>query len=1336
MNFRRNTMKRFLFVVLTTILVGVAVFAQTPTGSLSGVVSSPDGGVLPGATVNITFKQTGKSQSATTGGDGAYSFTQLEPGLYTVSIKSGGFKSFVANDVKIDIGRDYTLPSVLEVGKVDETVTVTAGTDVITSTSAQVTNTVSPQQILSLPLLTRNPLSLTTLQAGTASNPFQGTSINGQRTSLTNITRDGISINDQFIRANATDFAPGRPSVDDTGEFSISTTNIESDQGSGGAQITLVTPRGTKDFHGALFAYNRNSHFAANNFFNNRTPNKADGTRADVAIKPPFRNRNQYGGKISGPFPVPVFGEGTPLFAKNKGFFFFAYEGIKDPIAQRYTRTILTPSARAGAFQFTRAVAGNPVNGGGISCPSGAIGSICSVSNILAFAQAQGFSGIPSSIDPIIQSLVINPMPTAGNAAGFGDSLNTTGYAFNRRFDTTRKTYTGRFDVDVTEKDTASVVYSWNKENVLRPDVDTTGFSSVPDVTQFSKNKTFTASYRRIVSNSIVNEIRFGLFTSEVPFHRTTPNPAFFLGGQGTTSALGGLAGLVDQPNIFLDQGRNNKLFSTADNLNWVVGNHSLKFGGQVQRYKVASYNDVLIVPNYIIGPITVAVTGAATSFVSSNFQGLIGTSQLATANNFLALLAGLVNQRVQGFNTASPTSGYAPVRNLSPFRNSNHALYASDRWQAIRGLTVSYGLRWEIYPALQLINGLALEPVISDPKNPAASLLAGNGSYNIIGTNAGKPFQYYKTDYNNFAPSIGVAWAPQFSDGIGKMLFGSAGKSVIRGGYSHIYGNDSIITSLNGTLSGNVGLGRASNSALGPLGTTLLNDRLSGTNTPILPPTFVNPPRSFLQNNTAGQGFFGVANAVDPKLQIPKTEQYSFGFQREFLGNTAFEIRYVGTRSNNLARGVDLNQIDIINNGFLGDFLRAQGNLAVAEAERIRLKNLCGNTAACNASVDASLPRSAAYNSTLTGSAPLTVLPLIGVVSGTRGGIGTAGMGFAINSTILSNLVNGTVADLAQLYVTNNLNNHPTLLLPGNVPFVRFYPNPNIGQIELFTNAGSYIYNSLQLEVRRRFSQGLYFQANYTFSKNLTDTVGTSQALFEPYLDGQRPKIDKQRADFDQTHAFNFNGIYQLPIGRGKRFLNYGGALDKLFGGWELSGLWQWSTGAPISFLDTRGTFNRAGRSGRQTAFSNLTNAQIRALSGVFEANGNIYYINPSVINPVDGRGSVGYINPALAAVGLASNASFNGQAFFNVAPGQTGNIGRTLINGPKYMNVNMALLKNIRFTESMRVQLRAEAFNVFNTVNFFNNTQLANINSTAFGQITQAADSRIFQFAARFEF
>jgi hypothetical protein len=191
--------------------------------------------------------------------------------------------------------------------------------------------------------------------------------------------------------------------------------------------------------------------------------------------------------------------------------------------------------------------------------------------------------------------------------------------------------------------------------------------------------------------------------------------------------------------------------------------------------------------------------------------------------------------------------------------------------------------------------------------------------------------------------------------------------------------------------------------------------------------------------------------------------------------------------------------------------------------------------------------------------------------------------------------------------------------------------------------------------------------------------------------------------------------------------FLNKGGVVDKIFGGWEFAGIAQWFSGAPITFVDTRGTLNRAGRSTRQTPFSSLTNDQIRALVGVYEANGNIYFIDPSIISS-QGAASNGF-----------GSAAFPGQVFFNVNPGQTGNIGRALIDGPSFFNINAALLKNIRFGERMRLQLRAESFNLLNNVNFNISAgqQLTNINSTSFGQLTSTANSaREFQFAIRFEF
>ena len=485
--------------------------------------------------------------------------------------------------------------------------------------------------------------------------------------------------------------------------------------------------------------------------------------------------------------------------------------------------------------------------------------------------------------------------------------------------------------------------------------------------------------------------------------------------------------------------------------------------------------------------------------------------------------------------------------------------------------------------------------------------------------------------------------------------------------------------------------------------------------------PTFPEPtfPRTYLENNALGVGnFFGTVFAIDPNLKTPRVEQYSVGIQREIWGDMAVELRYVGTRSSNLARGVDLGQIDIMSNGFLSDFLRAQNNL-----------RLTGNPFCVSAGCQTlTIFQQSAGSPGRLGVAPTATSTPAGTLQLT---------------TFLGHLNNGTPADLAIAYINStnpaNLNNQPHSGAPGNIPRVNFLRNNSTGVIDLFLNDAKYKYDSLQAEVRKRFSNGLFFKVNYTFSKNLTNAIGTSQALFEPYLDNARQELDLQRADFDTTHVLNFSSIYQLPFGQGKRFLNYGGIADKILGGWEVSGLGTWFSGAPITFVDNRGTFNRTGRSARQTPFSTLTNDEIRALTGIFEQNGNIYFINPSVLLQTFNATTGVWNSTASSGYNINGASAFPGQAFFNVQPGQTGNVGRSLIDGPSFFNINMALLKNIKFTESMRLQLRMEAFNVLNNVNFNISSaqQLANINSTTFGQITSTANAaRELQFAFRFEF
>jgi hypothetical protein len=211
-------------------------------------------------------------------------------------------------------------------------------------------------------------------------------------------------------------------------------------------------------------------------------------------------------------------------------------------------------------------------------------------------------------------------------------------------------------------------------------------------------------------------------------------------------------------------------------------------------------------------------------------------------------------------------------------------------------------------------------------------------------------------------------------------------------------------------------------------------------------------------------------------------------------------------------------------------------------------------------------------------------------------------------------------------------------------------------------------------------------------------------------------------------------NSVYELPFGRGRRFLSEG-VLGSIFGNFTLSGIFQIGSGAPITFTDARGTLNRAGRSNRQTALTNLTKEQLKELTGVFRTQSGIFFINPTAL----GRDPVtGLLLPGRTGQGVSGNfdqAPFAGQVFFRNAPGQTSPLERAIVDGPTFYNLDLTLIKRFTFGERYSFQLQADAFNVFNTTNFVVG-QFQDINSTNFGRITGAFTPRVLQLSGRFNF
>jgi len=1265
---------KIAFTFLTLVLLVGTVFGQVSTGSLVGTVVDQNGGAVAGATVEVTDNATSKVRTVQASTDGTFTVPQLDVGTYTVKVTAQGFKAFTATELKIDVGRPYSLAVTLEPGGVNENVTVVAGADVLNATNAELSNTVSSRQIQELPLNGRNPLVLLTLQPGAASNGATSTAINGQRTSFTNITRDGINIQDNFIRSNATDFAPQRPGVDDISQFTVTTSNADAALGYGASQVNIATERGQSEFHGSLFEFNRNSKFSSRPFFSN--------TRA-------FLNRNQYGFKIGGPSPLPRFGEGGASVFRNKAFFFFNYEGFRQRQTTAALKTILTPQARTGVFSYNATCTNQPNN----LCPPGITpGQTLTINLLSTFGPAFNISGV----NPVVQSRILGLVPTVGNTSDAGDGRNTTGFRINVANNVDRNNFTGRFDVEPNSRHSFNFIYAHGNENNDRPDV-ASSYTPAAIVVQPAVRDFLSTGWTWTPTATLVNEVRAGFFKSGPVFNRVNPEGDFLLS-----------VPLISNPETtFQDQGRQADNYTITDNATFSRGNHSIRFGGTATHFNVNSFAKFDTIPRY-----SLQLNNTTGTLAAGAFPGGISTGQLGTANNLFALLGGVAGRIDQTFNAQTTTSGFLPNNpQRQIFNYENYGFYATDQWRIGQRLTLNLGARYEIYSALREKNGFALEPVING--DITAALLNPTGTVDFIGHNGGDK-QFYHTDKNNIAPVVSFAWSPQFENKFLGALFGSEGRTVIRGGYRISYVNDEYIRAPDNAQSGNAGLSTSRAFLLG----TADGNRLGGPLFAIPTPAF-SIPRSFATGDALSGLNFGTIFAVDPHLENPATHEWNFGIQREIGFQTAFEIRYVGGKSDNLVRGIDINEAILLQNGFAADFVRALNN---CDAQGATLPGSGTPRSKCT---------NANFNPAIPGSVPLTVFP--GLPSG----------GLLTNQTILGLIRAGTPADLITTYIQQV---SATAVGTNGKTFDQFFlPNPNAGAVDLLTNGARYRYHSLQTEIRRRFSNGFHLQANYTFQKTLTNASGVGQTNFEPNLSNLFPQIEYSRADYDATHVFNLNTIYELPFGRGKRWFSDVGGLDRLVGGWQVTSILQMATGAPITIADPRGTLTR--RNGRQTANTNLSKNEIKDLIGVFRTPCGVYFINPAVIDLNHTALANGQCSQLLTggATGRGSRgfgeATFPGQVFFNVPPGTTGNLERAFINGPFYANWDASIIKNIRITETTRFQLRFEAFNVLNRANFFSSQfGTLNINSTNFGRITSTFTSsgaqRVLQFAGRFEF
>ena len=453
-----------------------------------------------------------------------------------------------------------------------------------------------------------------------------------------------------------------------------------------------------------------------------------------------------------------------------------------------------------------------------------------------------------------------------------------------------------------------------------------------------------------------------------------------------------------------------------------------------------------------------------------------------------------------------------------------------------------------------------------------------------------------------------------------------------------------------------------------------------------VTPPAFV-VPRTYAQQ--LGVSLTSAAFGIDSELRQPRVHQFNLSVEREIGFDMAVEARYVGTLGRDIWRGVDDNQVSA-QGAFLEDFLRAR------------------RTASSR-----SPPARASTRPTTRRSPAASRSPAIPQFGG----------GNLTNATVRNNIQTGQAGALADFYLTSTAT--------AAAARAAFYPNSGIYAADAVTNDGSTDYHALQLETRRRFKNGIFWQANYTFSKALSNTPGTAQARFEPFIDNGRQGLERTRTEFHVTHVLNANAIWELPVGEGHRWLDRGGWLNALAGGWQLSGIAHIQSGVPFSILAARGTFNRGGRSAANPAVTSLTRDQLQSLIGIFkQPDGKVYFIDPKVIDPATGRG--------VGTDTLDNSATFAGQVFFNPAAGQIGTLQRLSLDSPSIFQLDMSLSKRQRIGKRYSAEFKIEAFNLTNTPIF--DYVDTDINSTTFGRVLQlepnATASRVLQMALKFNF
>ena len=1317
---------RILSVVVTLLFAVVAVLClgsatplcaqSTNSGTLAGVVADPSGAVVNGATVTLTDNATKTSRTVNSNDAGRYIFVDVSPGVYDLSVTKQGF-STSKTQTTVQVGVATTANMSLQVGGSNVVVEVTAVGNELQTMNATVGNTITGVALDALPTLGRDVSTFLTLQPGISpdgsvagaavdqsyfsldggnnTNDMDG-SMSVYTTSFAGDPTGGIANQSAGVAAGATGVMP--TPADSVEEFKTNTANQTADfNSSAGAEVKVVTKRGTNAFHGTAYEYYLDNNFSANTWDNNFN-----------GVPTPSFHYSRFGGSFGGPLiPKDILG--------GKTYFFANYEGFRYPNSTTINKEVPSPNMRLGILQDP---AGNLYN-----------------------LQTLDQRGI--GISPAVQKLwQYEPASNATCTAGARcDGKNVLGFSANVGIPLKSDFGVLRMDHDFGSKWHFMSSYRYFRLTRATVDqIDIGGFfpgDQMGTPTSQSTNPQepwyLVAGLTTNISSNVTNDIHYSFLRNWWAWGRA-----------GDTIQVPGLGGALEpfgenrdqvlSPfNVNTQQTRtrfwDGKDHMFRDDLTMLHGNHLFQIGGIYQHnfnwhQRTDNGGGINYQPVYQLGTTSGAGTGVSLTAPAA-WLGAGGSTSVWGRDE--AAVLGIVSASQIAYTRAGPNLNLNPP--LTPaFDQSTipyYNVYFSDTWHMKPTFTLTYGLGWTLEMPPVEKSGKQVEFVDqSDQPIDVQGYLAARQRAALLGQvfnpevgfalvgNTGNGLKYpYNPFYGEFSPRIAAAWNPHFdnSSWTGK-LFGHD-NTVIRGGYGRIYGRlngvDLVLVPLLGegliqpvqcfapTITGSCGASNIN---------TAFRVGVDGNTAPLAAasPTLPQPVFPGINNVAAGAG-----EALDPKFRPNVVDSFDLTIQRQLSKNITLEVGYIGRRITHEYQPINVNAVPYMMTVGGQRFDKAYANLVLQYCGGMAGLGggSCGGSAGPNPGAVTPQPF---FEAALKGTGYCSgYTSCTAAVVANEGNSGTANLSSQNVWSLWSDLDAGVGCPKGGCSSPNGggdgFNFARTMMnTPLNCP-----TGTEIGcggqlssGVGINASIGHGNYNGAFATVKMTSWKGVTMQSNFTWSKALGTGSVVQATSADTAADPFNLNVMYGKQAFDRRFVYTMFVVYQPPFFKGQS-----GVLGHVLGGWTFAPLFAAGGGQPLPV----GTINSGGSFGEGDSVA-------------FAANGNTENAVP--ITPYRGGNSIHYTQGSngVGTGGLPVNLFANPEAVYNnfrnpILGLDTKDAGWGVITGLPYWNMDMSVKKEIKITERIGSEFQVIFTNVLNHAQLLDPVGIALGSSGTFG-------------------